>query len=289
MSGNQTNFMLDLSSTSFFFPIIHKNSPIADIIICNIHWYHKVSKHLGVETLMGYVLQKFYLIEGRSLMKQSKKRCERRRYLLKICINVSRGSISKYNLTTAPPIYISQVDLAGPFRAHSPHNKRAIMKTWLAVFCYSTASTTNIKVMDTSDSNPFIIKFTRFSCKAGYRKILLLSKGSQLIKECKTMKLNFQEIRHQLHVIINVEFELYPVGGRNMNVRVKEKTKKVKGLITELLENERILLPLQLETLASEIAHTIIDLPLALGNIVSQFEIMDLLTPNWLRLERNKD
>ena len=39
----------------------------------------------------------------------------------------------------------------------------------------------------------------------------------------------------------------------------------------------------------SEIANTINDLPLALGNITSQFENMDLLTPNRLRLRRNND
>ena len=95
------------------------------------------------------------------------------------------------------------------------------------------------------------------------------------------MNVNFLDIRHQLHVNVNVEFELCPVGGRNMNGRVEKKKKKreIKGTFTKSLENERISL-LQWETLASEIANTINDLPLALGNITSQFENMDLLTPN---------
>ena len=46
---NSTDIMLNL----FFVPIIHKNSPIAYIIIRNIHWYHKVAKHSGVETLFN--------------------------------------------------------------------------------------------------------------------------------------------------------------------------------------------------------------------------------------------
>ena len=130
---NSTDIMLNL----FFVPIIHKNSPVAYIIVSDIHWYHKVAKHSGVETLMRYVLQKVYVIEGRSLMKQIRKRCERCRYLLKRCINVAMGPISKYNLTIAPPFYISQVDLARPFKAYSLHNKRATIKIWLAVFCCS--------------------------------------------------------------------------------------------------------------------------------------------------------
>ena len=142
--------------------------------------------------------------------------------------------------------------------------------------------------MDTYDSNSFILAFIRFSCEVRYPQILLLDEGSQLIKGCKNMKLNFQDIRHQLHVNVNVEFVLCPVGGHNMNGRVERKIREIKGSITKSLENERISL-LQWETLASEITNTINDLPLALGNITSQFEDMDLLTPNRLRLGRNND
>ena len=73
-TGNPTDITLDLSSTSFFVPIIHTNSLIAYSIISDMHWYHKVAKHSDVETLMRYVSQKFYVIEGQSLMKQIRKR-----------------------------------------------------------------------------------------------------------------------------------------------------------------------------------------------------------------------
>ena len=73
-----------------------------------------------------------------------------------------------------------------------------------------------------------------------------------------------------------------------MNDRVERKIREIKDWITKSLENERIPL-LQWETLVSEIANTINDLPLALGNITSQFENMDLLTPSRLRLGINND
>ena len=68
----------------------------------------------------------------------------------------------------------------------------------------------------------------------------------------------------------------------------KRKIGQIKGSITKSLENERISL-LQWETLVSEIANTINDSPLALGNITSQFENIDLQTPNRLCLGRNND
>ena len=135
---------------------------------------------------MHYVLQKVYVVEGRCLMKQIRKRCERCRYPLKRCINVAMGPVSKYNLTTAPPFNISQVDLLGPFKTYLAHNKQATVKIWSGVFCCSTASTTNIKLRDSYDSNSVILAFKRFLCEVGYPKILLLDEGSQLIKGCKT-------------------------------------------------------------------------------------------------------
>ena len=100
------------------------------------------------------------------------------------------------------------------------------------------------------------------------------------------MKLNFQDVRYQLYV--NVELELCPVGEHNLNGRVEGKIRKIEGSITKSLENKRISL-LQWETLVSEIASTINGLPLAFGNITSQFQNMDLLTPNRLCLRRNNN
>ena len=43
------------------------------------------------------------------------------------------------------------------------------------------------------------------------------------------------------------------------------------------------------ETCAAEIANRINDLPLAISNIISDFEIIDLITPNRLKLGRSND
>lgn len=68
-----------------------------------------------------------------------------------------------------------------------------------------------------------------------------------------------------------------------MSRGVETKIKKIKGLIVKLSENERILL-LQQETLALKTANTLNAIPLALGNLTSQFENIDLLTTNQLSL-----
>ena len=73
-----------------------------------------------------------------------------------------------------------------------------------------------------------------------------------------------------------------------MHGKVERKIREVKKSIDKSAQNERLSV-LQWETLASDIANRINDLPLALRNVCSDFEDMDLITPNRLKLGRNND
>ena len=286
--GNATEVMKDLTSSTFSVPLVDRYSPLAISITSDIHWYHKTAQHCGRETVWRYVLQNSFIIEGRSLVEMMGKSCERCRYLNKRTLDVIMGAVSGYNLTIAPAFYTSQVDLAGPFLAYSPHNKRATIKIWLVVICCATTSSTNIKVMEDYSTTAFVNAFTRFSCEVGYPKTLLVDEGSQLVKGCETMKLKFWDIKFQLHQDVAVDFEVCPVGGHNFNGKVERKIREVKKSITKTVSNKRLAL-MQWETLAATIANSINNMPLALGNLTSDLEFMDLLTPNRLKLGRNNE
>ena len=83
-------------------------------------------------------------------------------------------------------------------------------------------------------------------------------------------------------------FEVCPVGGHNMHGKEERKIREINSSIEKTIFNERLSI-IQWETIVAEIANSINDLPLALGNITSDFESMDLITPNRLRLGRNND
>ena len=154
------------------------------------------------------------------------------------------------------------------------------------VFCCATTSAVPIKTMEDYASQSFIQSFIRFSCEVGYPKVLLTDEGSQLVKSVQSMKLNINDIKSNLHSTVDVDFEVCPVGGHNMHGRVERKIQEIKKSIENILSKERLSV-LQWETVASIIGNSINDLPLALGNVVSNFETMDLLTPNRLKLGRN--
>ena len=228
------------------------------------------------------------LIEGRELIKCVRKSCTRCRYTEKKKITVEMGKLPTLSLSIAPAFDNCQVDLAGPFASYTNHNKRKAVKIWLAIFIYTTTSTTSIKVMDDYSSPAFYQVFIRLSCESGYPKTLFVDRGSHIMKTCKQPRLNFQDLKYKLHHNIKVDFELCPVGGHNFNGKVERRIREVKASLKKSYNGQRLSL-MQWETISAEISNCINDLPLILGNCVSDFKSIDLITPNRLKLGRNNE
>ena len=283
-----TKAMKDLHSTTFCVPVLDKHSPISYAIINEIHWHSKVVQHSGVETTWRYVLKRAFILEGRDLVKTVRKSCQRCRYITKKKVEVEMGKVSTSTLTIAPAFYNTQADLAGPFLAYTNHNKRKTIKIWLVVFICCTTSTTSIKVMDDYSSPAFFLAFTRFVCDSGYPKLVFVNRGSQIMKTFNNAKINFQDTKYKLHYDVDVEFKLCPVDGHVYNGKVERKIREIKQSITKSYNDQRLSV-LQWETVSAEIANSINDLPISLGNYVSDFETMDLITPNRLKLGRNNE
>ena len=198
------------------------------------------------------------------------------------------GPISQVNLTLAPAYYISQVDLFGPFKSYSVHNKRATVNIWFLIFCCCTTGAVNIKLMENYSTSAFLLGFIRFACCVGYPKMLLPDEGSQLVKGCKEMQISFNDIRHKLSTEYGIEFETCPVGGHNMHGKVERKIQHVKSSMSKHLNNERLSV-IQWETLGDQIANCVNDTPLAVRHVAQNLEEIDLLTPNRLMLGRNNE
>ena len=76
-----------------------------------------------------------------------------------------------------------------------------------------------------------------------------------------------------------VDFTTCPVGGHNYNEKVERRIKHSKVLLEKTISNQRVSV-LQWKTISAEMLNAFNYLLLALGNIVSDFENMDLITPN---------
>ncbi|XP_057290790.1 uncharacterized protein LOC130613467 [Hydractinia symbiolongicarpus] len=247
------------------------------IIIYDVHWNRKSSKHAGIETAIREVLKKVYVIDCPPLVKMIKKSCIKCRLINKKQIQAIMGQIPTSSMTIALAFYNTQLDLSGPHQSFLTAHKRTTVKRFVVYRCCST-SAVMINVMDDYSSIAFIQSFTRFSTRYGFPKKVFCDEGSQLVKGSKTMKLNFTDIKTQVFRVRSVEFETCPVGGHNVNGKVERKIKEINQSLEKAVTNQRFSI-LQWETLVSTIANTINNLPLAVGNVV-EVGNMDLITPN---------
>ena len=227
-----TDAMIDLSSGSFEVPIVDKYSPVAFSIVNQIHWYHPTVKHCGVESTIRFVMNVAYILGVRDLVKSFRKQCTRCRYILKRTIEIPMAPASKHQLCVAPPYYVTQCDLSGPYQAYSKHNRRATVKVWITTFVCATTGMTNLKIMEGYDTTQFLLSFSRFSCEAGFPKLLLVDEGSQLVRGCENMMINMVDARGVLKQEFGIDFKTCPVGGHNFHGKAERKIKTVQETTT---------------------------------------------------------
>ena len=251
-----TDAMLDLSAGSFIVPLLERYSPLAYSIVDQVHWYHRTAKHCGVETTIRHTMNIAHILSVRDLVKMFRKQCLRCRYLLKCTIDVQMAPASKHQLCVAPPFYVCQIDLCGPFKSYSLQHRRTTIKVWILTLVCSTTGMTNLKVMEAYDVTQFLLAFSRFACEVGYPKVVLIDAGSQLMSGCENMVLNMCDIKGTLNREYGIEFSPCPVGGHNFHGKVERKIKSVQESIEKSVHNAR-LSTLQWETLCSEIANSI--------------------------------
>ena len=283
---NMTEKMLDLSRDTFIVPIVDRHSPLAYAIVNQFHWEDKTVKHCGVETTIRAVMSLAHILRVRELVKSVRKNCKRCRYILKRTVEVIMGPTSKDQLCVAPPFFITQVDIDGPYKAYSVHNKRATIKVYISTFVCCTTGMTCLKLMESYDTVQFLLAFSRFACELGFPKKLLVDEGSQLVSGCKNAVLNMTDIKGTLSCENGIEFRTCPVGGHNYNGRAERKIRSVQEVMNKTVHQAKMSI-IEWETFCAEVSNSINNLPMAIGNEVDELENLDLLTPNRLRLGRN--
>ena len=257
-------------------------------VVNETHWYNDDARHSGVETVLRYSQKIAYIIKGRGLVKKCRKDCVKCRIVAKKAIEVAMVPIHSNCINIAPAFFISQVDIFGPVNSYSNANKRATVKIWFVIFCCCVTGAIDLKTMEDYSTESFLLGFLRFACKVGYPKKLMPDEGSQLVKGCNVIKLEFYDIKHELNERYGVEFETCPVGAHYMNGKVERKIRHVQESFMKTIDRSRLSM-IQWETLGHQVANSVNNLPIAMGNIVEDVENLDILNPNRLMLGRNND
>ena len=138
-----------------------------------------------------------------------------------------------------------------------------------------------------NDATQFLLGFSRFSCEAGFPKLLLIDEGSQLVRGCDNMKIDMVSVGGVLNTEFGIYFQTCPVGGHNYHGKAERKIKAVQETLEKSIPPNVRLSTIEWETLCSTISNTVNNMPVAIGN--EDLECLDLITPNRLKLGRNNE
>ena len=122
-------------------PIILAKHYLTELLISK---FHIQRKHQGVEALLAFIYQKFWIIGGRRLVRRIKQQCVQcRRYDAQPCAEVT-APLPEGRVAFNRPFGFCGIDHAGPLLAKAQQNP---CKVWLALFVCGATRAVHIEVV----------------------------------------------------------------------------------------------------------------------------------------------
>jgi len=273
--------MFDLNPVTFCRPMLDRYSPISYSIMLETHW-SKVH-HLNGTTTYRESLETAFIIRGRELGQEIRENCNFCKRFKARLTEVEMGKVHSSRLAIAPPFTYCQVDLLGPYDASCEHNHRATVKVWGVIFKDPASGAVFVHAMPKYDTSAFVQAYTRFAARFCHPKKLFPDQGSQLMKACAAMEINWLDVSKTLNSKfgVGVEYEPCPVGGHNYHGQVERSVREIKKLFDSIYRGIKLDI-LGYETAFAYISNELNNLPLCLGTKYKDLDSMDLLTPNRL-------
>ena len=103
-------------------PVVDKYSPMAYAVAQHVHW--KLSPHRGIETHNRVALEHVHIQQAMSLFRELSMECIRCCMRRNKRLEVSMGGLSEHQLVVAPPFWVAQMDLFGPYFVVVPGYER---------------------------------------------------------------------------------------------------------------------------------------------------------------------
>ena len=213
-------------------PVLDRHSPLSYSIAQHIHW--KLAPHRGMETHHRVALEHVTILQGMSLFKELSIECIRCNMRRKRVIEASMGGLSKYQLTIAPPFWVAQMDLFGPFLTYVPgfernSSNRQVLeaKVWVMCVVCPTTRLVNLQVLEKSDAGGIICGVTRLSCEVGMPKFFLCDQDQAIMSGLENAEFDYRDLQLQLHRQKGIVFDYCSVGGHESHGMVERVIRSV--------------------------------------------------------------
>ena len=265
-------------------PVILPNTGhVPKLIVEDIH---RRLRHQGREHVLGTLREKFWIVQGTSLVRKVLRKCVVCRKLMSSPVTQKMADLPEERmLSDQPPFTNSGVDLFGPFHVK---RGRAEVKLYGVVFTCMASRAVHLEIADSLSTSSFINVLRRFIARRGEVKSLRSDRGTNFIgaeRELAEMTKEWNEgqvVETMLQA--GVQWIFNPSGASHFGGVWERQIRTIRKILTATL-TEQTIREDNLRTLLCEIEAIINSRPLT--TVSSDPQDACPLTPNHLLHHRS--
>ena len=157
-----------------------------------IEHYHCMVGHMGQESVLSALREKFWIVKGRSAVRQVIKKCINCQRRKKPPANQYMADLPRVRVTPGrPPFTFVGVDYFGPIEVKQ---RRSRVKRWGCLFTCLTTRAIHIEIAHTLDTDSMINALRRFVSVRGRPEEIRSDQGSNFTKADKELKEALSEV-----------------------------------------------------------------------------------------------
>jgi hypothetical protein len=261
--------------------IVPKDHPFIATLIKH---YHLKSLHAGPQALMNILRQKYWILNGKGLIRKIVHDCIRCFRTRPVLIQQIMGNLPAQRVQPARPFANSGVDFCGPIRIHHKIRGKRPDKGYIAVFvCFATKAV-HLEAVPDLTSNAFIRALRRFTGRRGSCKNLWCDNATNFVggnRELEELRHRFESQEHRDLVIQTcaddrINFHFISARAQHFGGLWEAAVKSAKHHLYRML-SEASLTYEELETLVIEVESILNSRPLTLMS--TNPEDIEVLTP----------
>lgn len=171
--------------------ILAKNSPLAKIIVADIHIF---TLHAGPRIMQVVLQRRYWVVGARSLIRNIYHKCVKCTLLNRNIAQQSMGNLPEARTTYARCFTRSAVDFAGPYVYKFTHGRGAkSIKGYICSFVCMCTGAMHLEFVGDLSTPAFLNAFKRFINRRGYCKVMFSDNGTNFVGAEKQLRNSLQQ------------------------------------------------------------------------------------------------
>ena len=145
--------------------ILHRKDRLSWLLVRHLHWSNQ---HAGPTTLMGILLNTYYIVGAKRLAKDVSKSCVVCRKASGRTMTQVMGQLPPARITPSLPFSTVGIDFAGPLLCKRGNlRKPTLIKTYICLFVCFTTKAVHLEPVTDLSTEAFMAAFRRFTARRG--------------------------------------------------------------------------------------------------------------------------